>query len=613
MFLRRVVCAFLFACSCLASAAAHGQIPELRYLYPAGGTRGHAVEVELIGKQLDDLTSLHFSCAADGKSKITTKLLGKNRAELTIAPDAPLGDFDAWAVGPKGMSAPVRFAVGELPVVVEVEPNNATDKAQVVEAKSVVYGRIDPGTDTDWFRVKVPKDANLAVVCRSPSLGGTVLPTVSVFGPSGHEDSEWAHDSLMRTEPRLIAQWDEAGEFLIRVQDRSYRTTPAPFYELTLSTGPILLGIYPPTVPAGTSRKAALYGYNLSKIQLNNVTSTGGYSAGDIITKLEVELDAAAAPNQAWRSSATLFSNVVEYRKPALVGGASFESTQGVMIDVAEPDPKHTPYAREEDERHRKSLEPRQVETPITLTNRFFSERDTVHWYRFTAKKDQYFFFEAAAQQLGRPCDLELVVHDAERKPLETLNDVAFAKGAEPIVPLESRDPAGSWKAPAAGEYLLAVHDRNAFNLHSFERAYRLSIGPRLEDVRIVAVMGDAAAPRGWSVAPGGKLEIPVGAVRRGGHGAAIEIAPVEGSLPKGLKIAPVTIAAGKPSATLTIEATQDAVPATIPIRLTAKTTIEGKPRTMAVDTVVYVPGETKPAARICAEPIVAILGNSQK
>ena len=90
MFLRRVVCAFLFACSCLASAAARGQIPELRYLYPAGGTRGHAVEVELIGKQLDDLTSLHFSCAADGKSKITTKLLGKNRAELTIAPDAPL-------------------------------------------------------------------------------------------------------------------------------------------------------------------------------------------------------------------------------------------------------------------------------------------------------------------------------------------------------------------------------------------------------------------------------------------------------------------------------------------------------------------------------------------
>jgi hypothetical protein len=612
MFTRRTLSVAIFACYCLSGLAARGQTPELQYLHPAGGTRGRTIEVELVGKRLDDLTSLHFSCAPADVPKIAAKLLGKNRAELTIAADAPLGDFDAWAVGPKGMSAPVRFAVGELPVVVEAEPNNATEKAQVVEAKSVVFGRIEPGTDTDWFRVNVPKGANLAVVCRSPSLGGTVLPTIGVFIRS--ENGEWAHDSLMRTEPQLIAPWDEAGEFLVRVQDRSYRTTPAPFYELTLTTGPLLLGIYPPTFPAATIGKGTLYGYNLSKNQIDNVTSTGGAFPGDIITKLDVELNgSAAAPSQAWRSSAAIFSNLPEHRKPSFVGDASFESSLGTVIDAADPEPKHNPYGREEDERHRKSLEPRQLETPVTLTNRFARSRDTVHWYRFMANKDQYFFFEAAAQQLGRPCDLELVVHDAQRKPLETLNDVAFAKGAEPIVPLESRDPAGTWKAPADGEYLLAVHDRNAFNLHSFERAYRLSIGPRLEDVRVVAVMGDAAAPRGWSMPASGKLEITVGAVRRGGHGAAIEIAPVEGSLPAGLKIAPVTIAAGKPSATLTIEATKDAVPAIIPIRLTAKTMIEGKPRTVAVATVVYVPGETKPAARICAEPIVAVLGNSKK
>jgi len=612
MFSCRILSAVILACSCLSGIAARGQTPELQYLYPAGGTRGRTIEVELVGKRLDDLTSLHFSCAAAGVPKISTKLLGKNRAELTIAADAPLGDFDAWGIGPKGISAPVRFAVGELPVVVEAEPNNAAEKALIVENSSVVYGKIEPGADTDWFRVKVPNGANLAVACRSQSLGGTALPTVSVFGPGGGEIDERAHDSLIRSEPRLIAIRDDAGEFLIRLQDRSYRTTPMPFYELTLTTDPMIWGMYPPSLTQGTNDQISLYGYNLpGGKSVEDVASAGGAFPADLVTKLEGPLDSAPrVTGESWRSSASIFTDVTHYQNPQFAGDVPFETSSSPVIDLADPEP---PLKDSEAERRRRTGAPRRIEPPVVFTNRFYRSRDAVHWYRFAAKKDQYFWFEAAAQQLGRPCDLELAVHDAQRKPLETLNDVAFAKGAEPIIPLESRDPAGTWKAPAAGEYLLAVHDRNAFNLHSFERAYRLSIGPRLEDVRVVAVMGEAAAMRGWSVAPGGKLEITVGAVRRGGHGAAIEVAPVAGSLPAGLTIAPVTIAAGKPSATLTIEATQDALPAIIPIRLTAKTTIEGKPRTMAVETVVYVPGETKPAARICAEPVVAVLGSPKK
>lgn len=612
MFTRRTLSVAIFACYCLSGLAARGQVPELQYLHPAGGTRGRTIEVELVGKRLDDLTSLHFSCAPADVPKISAKLLGKNRAELTIAADAPLGDFDAWAVGRNGLSAPVRFAVCELPVIFEAEPNNAAEKSLKVEESSVVYGRIEPGTDTDWFRAKVPKGATLSVACRSPSLGGTVLPTVSVFGPTGGEDAEWAHDSLMRAEPRLNVFRDDIDEFLIRVQDRSYRTTPLPFYELTLTTYPMIWGMYPPSLTEGRRDQISVYGYKLPGGKpVENVTSRGGAFPSDVVTKLDGPFNSTPhATGEPWRASASIFTNVTLYQNAQLAGDVTFEKSSSPVIDLAEPEP---PLNDSEMERSRTASEPRRIEPPVVFTNRFQRSRDTVHWYRFTAKKDQYFFFEAAAQQLGRPCDLELVVHDAQRKPLETLNDVAFAKGAEPIVPMESRDPAGTWKAPADGEYLLAVHDRNAFNLHSFERAYRLSIGPRLEDVRVVAVIGDAAAPRGWSVAAGGKLEITVGAVRRGGHGAAIEVAPIEGSLPAGLKIAPVTIAAGKPSATLTIEATKDAVPAIIPIRLTAKTTIEGKPRTMAVATVVYVPGETKPAARICAEPIVAVLGSSQK
>jgi len=608
MFVRRAFTAMLLAGCCVLTHAAQAQVPDLQYLHPAGGTSGRTFEVELAGTKLDDVQRLHFSHA-----KISAKSVGERRAEVTIAADVPPGECDAWAVSATGISAPVRFVVSALPVVAEKEPNHRASQAHEIEGPTVVYGRIEPGTDIDWYRVKVPKGANLGVTCRSVSIGGTALPTIGLFGPNDPENAdELAHDWMQRTEPCLYLYRDygETDICYVRVQDRSYRTTPAPIYELSLTTGPLLLGMYPPCLTTGPKRKVELYGYNLpGDTRLRDVTVTGGMFFGDLIKRVDIELDVAPhASGDLVRPSSTVFSTFSANRHPKFAGSATYESLSGPILDFAAPESE---LNESHDEHRRKVAEPRRITPPVVLTHRFHHPFDTVHWYRFPAKKDQMFWLEAVSLQPGRPRDLELIVHDAKAAPLEAFNDVAFAKSAAPIVPLESRDPSGLWKAPVDGDYLLAVRDRFGHERHAFERSYRLSVGPRLEGVRVVAVMGEAAAPRGWSVAAGGKLEVTLAALRRGGQEAGIDVSVEEGSIPAGLKIAPTTIAAGKPTGTLTIEAAKDATPSVMPIRFIAKTTVNGKPTTMPVETVVYVRGDVP--ARLCAQPVIAVMAAAKK
>src|SRR5262245_24283163 len=132
----------------LACSSAGAQGPELQFVFPSCGTAGSTVEVELIGKQVDTIDRLYFSC-----SGIEARLVGKGRAEIKISADARLGDCDVWAASSNGVSAPARFSVEESPVSIEKEPNNTAAEAQSVTLPAIVCGRIDPATDGDWYRV----------------------------------------------------------------------------------------------------------------------------------------------------------------------------------------------------------------------------------------------------------------------------------------------------------------------------------------------------------------------------------------------------------------------------------------------------------------------------
>ncbi|MGE0759850.1 MAG: hypothetical protein AB7O38_22740, partial [Pirellulaceae bacterium] len=225
--------------------------------------------------------------------------------------------------------------------------------------------------------------------------------------------------------------------------------------------------------------------------------------------------------------------------------------------------------------------EARRRELPFDVVHRFTSPREAVHWYRFSAQAGQTYWIEAVSERIDRACDLELIVHSSDGKPLATLGNLTTPKELVTRVPLDSRDPAGVWKAPADGEYLLAVRDLLSLPTTTpAERAYRLSMGPQREEVRVVAQL-DENASGGWTVEAGGSLSLALTVVRRGGQDSPIQV-EAEG-VPAGLSVPAVRIERGASQGVLLIRADKDAPPCLGPIRLMVRAEAKGEPVTTEV------------------------------
>ena len=533
-----------------------------------------------MGQQLDSIDRFYSA-----QSDLEVRPVGKGKAAVVVG-NVSAGDRDVWAASPGGTMAPARLTVGTWPTHTEVEPNATVAQAQEVVLPTVVCGRIEPGTDVDWYRVQLQAGDGLTLSCRSTTLGGTLQPTIIVVDPSGREV---AHDSLLQLEPAVHVEAKESGIYAICVQDRSYRTTPAPFYQLSLTTGPWIVGAYPPTVEKGTYHVIQLYGYRLP---------SGEALAGD--GSLQRQTAERTMPNsiptvgQGWMLTRSLFIDALEFQfSPEAGGVARFE----VLNRAVQDSPAETSGGDSKSATLR--------ELPFDVVNQFASPREVVHWYRFRAQAGRTYSLEAVAERIDRTCDLELIVHDGAGKILESIGNYTTPKDLATELTMDSRDPIGTWKAPADGEYLLAVRDLLGTAMPTVERAYRLSVGLRPEEVRVVVQLDAGGAANGWTVKAGGTLNLSLVALRRGGHEAPIEVRAE--ALPPGVTIAPVTIAAKQATGVLKISADKSAAAWIGAIRLTAATQADGKPTTMEVRAVARSTPAVPGGARVYGEPVIAI------
>src|SRR5690348_9536744 len=97
----------------LAAAVAFGQSPALETIYPAGGSAGSSVPIEISGR-LNGLKGLHSSIPG---FKFAAK--DATHGEITLPAGTPPGLYDVWAVSEHGVSSPRTFAVSHRPEVME--------------------------------------------------------------------------------------------------------------------------------------------------------------------------------------------------------------------------------------------------------------------------------------------------------------------------------------------------------------------------------------------------------------------------------------------------------------------------------------------------------------
>src|SRR5436853_2529807 len=104
---------------CFLPSPAFAQLPLIRLdrIQPLGSKAGSSLDLEVQGKDLDDLQGLHFDHPG-----LSAKLLKDRKFEVSIAPDVPVGTYEIRAVGRFGLSGVRLFHVqNSLLEVKEVE------------------------------------------------------------------------------------------------------------------------------------------------------------------------------------------------------------------------------------------------------------------------------------------------------------------------------------------------------------------------------------------------------------------------------------------------------------------------------------------------------------
>src|SRR5438552_656777 len=103
------------------AASAHAQLPLIRLdrITPLGGLAGSEVTLDIAGRDLDDVKTLHFDHPG-----LKGQWLKANQFKITIAAEVTPGTYEVRAVGRFGISGVRLFAVQHgLTEVAEKEPN----------------------------------------------------------------------------------------------------------------------------------------------------------------------------------------------------------------------------------------------------------------------------------------------------------------------------------------------------------------------------------------------------------------------------------------------------------------------------------------------------------
>lgn len=244
-------------------AAAHSSLaaPRLSYVYPIGYERGKTITLNIVGTQLDGDIEIRSTIPGKISLKPVDMVDGKpaynvsdrRDAELTINPDAPVGIYPVRVRTADGISNQVFFAVGTLPDVGEVEPNNQQIEAQPVALGVTVAGSVAPG-DRDIFKVALPAGGRLVAEVEAKRIGMPMDSALAVLDSQGRELASDDDAIGLDTDSRVDVTVSRAGDYYVVVNEVTYQVGSS--YRLKIGSYDYAEGIFPLAGPKQVEEKA---------------------------------------------------------------------------------------------------------------------------------------------------------------------------------------------------------------------------------------------------------------------------------------------------------------------------------------------------------------------
>lgn len=550
------------------------QLPLARIstIFPPGGRIGSTFEVSLTGADLDDASQLLFSHTNITSTPKLIEATGQpdpNRFTTSVGADVPPGIYEARAAGRFGVSNPRAFVVGDLPEVASPTTNHTAAAAFEVALGTVVNGRADAST-VDHFQFGARKGQRVLIECVAQEIDSRMDGALVLCDSNGKELERSRRGNLLD----FTAPAD--GQYVLKVHDFTYRGGDEYFYRLTLTSGPHIEYLFPPSGMTGTKGKFELYGRNLPGGSPVKELSSDGKPLEKLTVEIEMpgETDMSpfnTAPFPPKASSS--FLDAIQYR---LQGSNGISSP--LLLSVA-----NAPIVIEE-EPNNKPGESQKIALPCEVAGQFHPADDR-DWFTFDANTGDVYWVEIFSARLGLPTDPFVLVQRVTKndKGEESASNIQELYDSEPNIGgpefnTSSRDPAWRFEVKESGAYRIQVRDLFGRLKSSPRHVYRLSLRKESPDFRLVAlpqppppVNKDAKEAQLWIpfLRRGETMPIKVLALRRDNFNGEILLS-VEG-LPKGVTCAPATIEASQNSKLLLLTAGEDTKGWSGPIMIVGK------------------------------------------
>jgi hypothetical protein len=484
--------------------------PHLAYIYPPGGQRGATVKMEVHGSDLAGIAG--FYAAGSG---LTAQIEpGKDAAsrviEIAIAKDAPLGIQQVRVYDANGLSNPKYFCVGELPEMMEKEPNDTQQEAPKVTLPITINGRIQDYADVDGATFHA--GAGETVVCEVQGL--RVLGQVDDSWLKGYMEirdaagntlaqSEGTSDDYYRWDPLIAFTPPKEGDYTVFFRDLNWRGAAMAVYRLTIGVRPHAIGIFPLGGRRGAKMTVHFSGPNLQ----------------NAVQQVEVPSAGPAEPDEmevAWSGPG------------GTTNARPFQISD--LPDVMQQGPNQTRETAQS------------VPFPCVVNGRL--EKDgACDFYRFHLAKKQSVALDLWSRRLGTPLDSELVLTNAKGDVIRTDDD---SRGRDSRIEAELEP----------GDYVIRVRDVDDRGGPAFP--YRLALAETQPRLRVRAL------PDAPKVARGGALKLDIHVDREDGMNGDVTVT-LENP-PAGVTATSVTIPKDKQDGQITLTAASTAQPG--PVRL---------------------------------------------
>jgi hypothetical protein len=473
------------------AAAADPSLPDLapsvRSVFPLGATGGQTLEVQFLGRNLNDLAQISFA-RPDIRAEVLSSGFFQLKARVTVGPRVPAGLHDFRIRTPRGTYVGV-FHIGTMAAQPEIEPNNDLPHAQKINLPAIVDGVIERA-DYDVFHFHAEAGQVLVLDLLARRAGSTLDGTLGILDERGNE-LDFNDDYYIHKDPHLEFPVPKTGDYYVRVAGTGEEGSKYSSYRLIAGAVPYAWRMLPAGARRGAVNELRIAGLNLDKI--DRLVLGDSLAEGKVVSTQPQELT--------FRMTVPPSVAPGRYELHAFAGLA--EAPLTIPILVSDLDEKLSTA--------RSRTDPQPVTLPVAVSGTLDHKR-AEDFFSFEVQAGERLAFDVDSMKLGYLDDPVVVLYTAGGQFVASADDRLQQNGSEP----PNLDPYLVYKFDKPGRYVAMIRDSAERGNPNY--VYRLAMYPVEPDFDLKGLTPEITLYRGKT----GRL--PVRVRRSGGWDQPIEL-----------------------------------------------------------------------------------------